>query len=147
MNPNIHAEVQRLKLHLQRYPEQSAQLAVNHLEDYLVLFSEYRLLQAQIRQLRQSNISKVSPNSIAEAQLTLEQRFRIDVFRRSLASELNQNRAKDLAIYYFQHFLSLAHSFAQKQAEFDFLQDYCDRFLLEVNYLPNHHPPQLPNLS
>ena len=37
MNAKIHAEVQQLKIYLQKYPQQAIQLAVNHLKDYLIL--------------------------------------------------------------------------------------------------------------
>ena len=53
MNSQIHAEVLLLKFYLQRYPEKAAQLAINHLEDYLILLNEYKNLQDQIELLQQ----------------------------------------------------------------------------------------------
>ncbi len=38
-------EVERLKLHLQKHPEQAFELAIAHFEDYLQLVQEYKKLQ------------------------------------------------------------------------------------------------------
>ena len=48
MNAKIHAEVQQLKIYLQKYPQQAIQLAVNHLKDYLILLNECQRLKDQI---------------------------------------------------------------------------------------------------
>ncbi len=40
-------EVKRLKLHLQKYPSQSIELAIAHFEDYLQLVQEYKKLEQQ----------------------------------------------------------------------------------------------------
>jgi hypothetical protein len=119
MNPHIRAEVRRLKVHLQRHPEQSAQLAVNHLEDYLVLLNECQRLQDQIELFKQSKTSSVSldldPSN--NTQLTLEQKFRVEILQRNLASEPNQNQAKFWALTYFQYFLRLNEYYLEKRAE------------------------------
>jgi hypothetical protein len=52
MNSKILDEVQLLKLYLQRFPESATELAIAHLEDYLVLVSEYNRLTAQLKQLQ-----------------------------------------------------------------------------------------------
>jgi hypothetical protein len=116
MNPQISKEVQELKLHLQRYPEESTQLAVNHLEDYLVLLNEVTHLQQQIDRLRQSKSSLSSSDSFIDAQLTLEQMFRVEILHRNLASQPSQNKAKFWAVTYFQSFLHLSESYRHQRA-------------------------------
>jgi hypothetical protein len=119
MNEKNYAEVRRLKVHLQRHPEQSAQLAVNHLEDYLILLNECQRLQDQIELFKQSKISKVSldldPSN--NTQLTLEQKFRVEILQRNLASEPNYNQAQFWAVEYFKFFLHKSESYLETRAE------------------------------
>ena len=117
MNPNIDAEVQQLKIYLAQYPHEAAQLAVNHLEDYLILFNECQRLEDQIRQLRQSNQSNVNLAPSNNTQLTLENRLRVEILKRNLASEPNYNQAKFWAVEYFKFLLHLNDSYLQKRAE------------------------------
>jgi hypothetical protein len=119
MNLNIDTEIQQLKLHLQRHPEQAAQLAINHLEDYLVLLNEYNHLQQQIDRLRQSKSSLISSDSFIDAQLSLEQQFRVEAFKRSLVQD--PCKSQFWAITYFQYFLSLAQSYRHQKAQLLFL--------------------------
>jgi hypothetical protein len=123
MNPQISNEVQELKLHLQRYPEQSAQLAVNHLEDYLVLLNEYNHLQQQIDRLRYAKryplgLSKsflISSDSFLDAQLSLEQLFRVEAFKRSLVQD--PCKSQFWAVEYFKFFLHLSESYHHQKAQ------------------------------
>mgnify|MGYP003519414302 FL=1 len=119
MNPNIDAEVQQLKVYLDQYPHEAAQLAVNHLEDYLVQLKEFKHLQDQIELFKQSKTFKVSLDldSSNNTQLTLEQKFRVERLKRSLASEPNHNQAKFWAVEYFKFFLHLNESYLEKRAE------------------------------
>lgn len=133
MNPNIDAELQQLKAYLAQYPHEAVQLAVNHLEDYLALLNECQRLKDQIRQLRQSDRFKVSPTYSLDTQLTnghpqappllggervtLEQKLKVEILKRNLASELNYNQAKFWAVEYFKFFLHLNESYLEKRAE------------------------------
>jgi hypothetical protein len=129
-----------LKLHLQKYPEQAAQLTLHHLKDYLILRDECKHLQHQIKLIQyakryplgQSKISFVSPSFFIDAELTLEQQFRVEVVKRNLASEPNHNKIKFWAITYFHFFLRLSDSYLEIQAE-----------LLSIS--PSKHQPQLPH--
>ena len=119
MNAKIHAEVQQLKIYLQKYPQQAIQLAVNHLKDYLILLNECQRLKDQIELFNQSKSSKVSldldPSN--NTQLTLEQKFRVETLKRNLASEPNHNQAKFWAVEYFKFLLHLNESYLEKRAE------------------------------
>jgi hypothetical protein len=119
MNPHIRAELRRLKVHLQRYPEQAEQLAINHLEDYLILLNECQRLQDQIELFGQSKTFLISPdlNSSINTQLTLEQKFRVEILQRNLASEPNYNQAQFWAVEYFKFFLHKSESYLKKRAE------------------------------
>ncbi|NJO98919.1 MAG: hypothetical protein HC764_25405 [Pleurocapsa sp. CRU_1_2] len=119
MNPNIDAELQQLKAYLAQYPHEAVQLAVNHLEDYLILLNECQRLQDQIELFKQSRPSQVSldldPSN--NTQLTLEQKFRVEILKRNLASQPNHNQAKFWAVEYFKFFLHLSESYLEKRVE------------------------------
>lgn len=119
MNFHIRAELRRLKVHLQRYPEQAEQLAIAHLEDYLILFNECRYLEKQIELLRQSKTHLVDPDIdfSLNTQLTLENRFRVEILKRNLQGEPNHNQARFWAMEYFKHFLHKSEFYLEKRAE------------------------------
>jgi hypothetical protein len=121
MNSLIHAEVQQLKLYLQTYPRKAAQLAVNHLEDYLILLNECQLLDEQIVLLRQSKAPSISLDNFINAQLTLEQQFRVEVFKRYLVQ--NPHKSQFWAVEYFKFFLHKNESYLDKRAELISLQN------------------------
>jgi hypothetical protein len=127
MKPHIFTELQQLKLHLQKYPEQAAQLALHHLEDYLILLNEYKHLQHQYAQ------APFVPSSFfIDAELTLEQQFHVEIFKRNLASEPNHNKIIFWAMTYFHFFLRLSDSYLEVQAQ-----------LLSIP--PSKDKPQLPH--
>jgi hypothetical protein len=70
---SIQNDVEQLKLYLQRFPESAKDLAIAHLEDYLVLVSEYNRLTAQLQQLKQSPRTFIPHYPLEEAHLNLEQ--------------------------------------------------------------------------
>jgi hypothetical protein len=117
MNEKNHAEVQQLRLYLQKYPEQAAQLAINHLEDYFVLLNEFKHLQDQIKLFGQSKTPLISSDPSIHAQLTLEQQFRVEILKRNLATEPNHRKANFWAVTYFQYFLHLNESYLETRAE------------------------------
>jgi hypothetical protein len=117
MNAQIQAEVQQLKVYLQQHPEQAAQLAVNYLEDYFVLLNEFKHLQDQIKLFGQSKTPLISLDSSIDTQLTLEQKFRVEILKRNLAAEPSQSKAKFWAVEYFKFFLHLTESYLQIRAE------------------------------
>lgn len=116
MNPQIQDEILRLKLYLKQYPHTATELAVVHLEDYLVLVSQYDQLQAKIKQLSSADSSTKKANitrpTFVEAHLTLEQQFRVEKFQRYLTQ--NQNNSEFWAITYFHNYLILVQQY-QKQ--------------------------------
>ena len=117
MNPNIDAELQQLKVYLDQYPHEAAQLAVNHLEDYLVQLKEFKHLQDQIELLEQSKTPFISLDPSNNTQLTLEQKFRVERLKRNLASEPNHNQAKFSAVEYYKFLLHSIESYLQIRAE------------------------------
>jgi hypothetical protein len=128
---SIQNDVQRLKLYLQRFPESATELALAHLEDYLVLKSEFNFLQNQVKQLQRDQ-TFIPRYPMSEAQLTLEQKFRVETFKRFLTQ--NKNESEFCAITYFHNFLILAEEYQQIEAEFDSMTD---------RLLPSNQP-QLP---
>jgi hypothetical protein len=129
---SIQNDVWLLKLYLQRFPESATDLAIAHLEDYLVLVSEHDRLTAQLTQLKQSPFIFAPDYPLVEAHLTLEQEFRVEKFSRFLAQ--NRGESQFWAITYFHNFLILASLYRQKEAEFDSM----------TNRLLNSSQPSLP---
>jgi hypothetical protein len=117
MNSKILDEVQLLKLYLKRFPQSATELAIAHLEDYLVLESEFNRLTAQLQQLKQSPRTFIPHYPLEEAHLNLEQEFRVEASKIFLAQ--NSSESTSWAIDYFQKFLILAEEYRQIEAEFD----------------------------
>lgn len=117
MNQHVRAELRRLKVHLQRHPQQAEQLAIAHFEDYWFLLNECRHLQAQIKLLRQDRTALISPNRFINTRLTLVQQFHVEKLKRNLASKPHQNFAQFWALKYFKHFLLLGELYRQKKVE------------------------------
>jgi hypothetical protein len=115
MNSQIQAETQQLKVYLDQYPYEAAQLAVNHLEDYLILLNEYQRLKEQIELFGQSKTSKVSLDNFINAQLTLAQQFRVEVVKRYLVQ--NPHKSQFWAVEYFKFLLHLNETYLEKRAE------------------------------
>lgn len=114
----ITAEVQRLKHHLQKHPEQALELAISHYQDYLVLVTESEKLQCRLKRLRQPN---PDPElyfffPFVEACLSLEQEFRVKRLRRHLL--IHPTESETYAIIYFYNHLILAEQYRQQEAEF-----------------------------
>jgi hypothetical protein len=120
MNSKIQIEVQKLKLHLQQYPQQATQLAIKHFEYYLILVSEYDSLKTQVTQLQQVNTSNdlsfIIYSPFVEAHLTLEQEFRVEKFKRFLAQ--HQDESEFWAITYFHNYLVLAQQYHSLKVKF-----------------------------
>ncbi|MGL5835604.1 MAG: hypothetical protein ACRC1Z_20590 [Waterburya sp.] len=123
MMNSIQNDVRLLELHLQRFPQEATELATAYFEDYLVLASEYDNLIARLKQLQQSKKAFVPQYPFADAQLNLEQEFRVKKLSRFLAH--NPSKAQFWAILYFHNYLILAEFYRQAEAEFNSL---CDHF-------------------
>lgn len=121
MNSLILAEVQKLKLYLQKYPKLATKMAVNHLEDYLVLFNECKHLEEQIALLRQSNAPSISLDLSINTQLTLEQQFHVEALKRSLVQ--NPHKSHFWAVEYFKFTLLKSESYLEMRTELISLQN------------------------
>lgn len=134
MNSHILAEVQKLRLYLQRHPQEAAKLAVNYLEDYLVLLNEFKLLQNQINHFQQSKtpLTLISLDPSIDTQLTLEQKFRVEILKRSLSEEFSQSKAKFWAVEYLKFLLHLNESYLEIRAEL-------------ISLSASKHQPSLPH--
>jgi hypothetical protein len=117
---SLQNDVQQLKLYLQRFPESATELALAHLEDYLVLKSEFNFLQNQVKQLQRDQ-TFIPRYPFAEACLSLEQQWRVEASKIFLAQ--NRSESEFWAIDYFQKFLILAEEYRQVEAEFDSMTD------------------------
>ncbi|MEY2833605.1 MAG: hypothetical protein RLZZ574_2864 [Cyanobacteriota bacterium] len=100
-----------MEVYIQKHPEQAVQLAINHLEDYLIVLNECRHLEEQIGLFGQSKAAKVSPDNFIDAQLTLAQQFRVEVVKRYLIQ--NPHKSQFWAMEYFKFFLHKSESYLE----------------------------------
>ena len=114
----IFHELLKLKVYLQQHPEQAPELALAHYEDCLILICEYDSLEIKLDIIKKSHLNSklISVRNFSEATLSLEQEFRVVVFREYLKQ--HPQSAEFWAIVYFHNYLILAQQYQNLEAEF-----------------------------
>ncbi len=114
----INYELLKLKVYLQQHPKQAQELALAHYSDCLILISEYDSLENELNQLKKSNLNSklISASNFSSATLTLEQEFRVVLFREHLKQY--PQSAEFWAIVYFHNYLILAKQYQNLETEF-----------------------------